>query len=101
MVRNSISFRLEQYTIKRKEEVLIVQVETPSGEEDTVLIYNGFSGSLSRPTTYDPDIPVIEENAKIISIDRVASPYDPVKPEYIQTGLTLTEMEQFLVEAKV
>ena len=100
-MRSSISLRLEQYTIKRKEEVLIVQVETPTGEEDTVLIYNGFSGSLTRPTTYDPDIPVIEENAKIISIDRVASPYNPVKPEYIQTGLTLPEMEQFLLEAKV
>ena len=100
-MRSSISLRLEQYTIKRKEEVLIVQVETPTGEEDTVLIYNGFSGSLTRPTTYDPDIPVIEENAKIISIDRVASPYNPVKPEYIQTGLTLPEMEQFLVEAQV
>ena len=100
-MRSSISFRLEQYTIKRKEEVLIVQVETSTGEEDTVLIYNGFSGSLTRPTTYDPDIPVIEDNDKIISIDRVASPYDPVKPEYIQTGLTLSEMEQFLVAAKV
>ncbi len=100
-MRSSISLRLEQYTIKRKEEVLIVQVETPTGEEDTVLIYNGFSGSLTRPTSYDPDIPVIEENAKIISIDRVASPYNPVKPEYIQTGLTLPEMEQFLVEAQV
>ena len=100
-MRSSISFRLEQYTIKRKEEVLIVQVETSTGEEDTVLIYNGFSGSLTRPTTFDPDIPVIEDNATIISIDRVASPYDPVKPEYIQTGLTLSEMEQFLVEAQV
>ena len=100
-MKSSIGFRLEQYTIKRKEEVLIVQVETSTGEEDTVLIYNGFSGSLTRPTTYDPDIPVIEDNAKIISIDRVASPYNPVKPEYIQTGLTLSEMEQFLVEAKV
>ena len=100
-MKSPIGFRLEQYTIKRKEEVLIVQVETPTGEEDTVLIYNGFSGSLTRPTTYDPDIPVIEENAKIIAIDRVASPYDPVNPQYIQTGLTLSEMEQFLVEARV
>ena len=98
---SSINFRLEQYTIKRKEEVLMVQVETPTGEEDTVLIYNGFSGSLTRPTTYDPDIPVIEENAKIISIDRLASPYDPVSPQHIQTGITLSEMERFLIEAKV
>ncbi|ELS04111.1 hypothetical protein Xen7305DRAFT_00038390 [Xenococcus sp. PCC 7305] len=101
VVRSPISFRLEQYTIKRKEEVLIVQVETPTGEEDTVLIYNGFSSSLTRPTIYDPDIPVIEEDATIISIDRVASPYNPVEPEYIQTGLKLSAMEKFLVEANV
>ena len=44
---------------------------------------------------------MIEDNAKIISIDRLASPYDPVKPQYIQTGLTLLEMEQFLEEAQV
>ena len=98
---SSINFRLEQYTIKRKSEVLIVQVETPTGEEDTVLIYNGFSSSLTRPTAFDPDIPVIEKDAKIISIDRLASPYDPVNPEYIKTGLTLSAMEQFLIEANV
>lgn len=100
-MRSPISFRLEQYTIKRKSEVLIVQVATPTGEEDTVLIYNGFSSSLTRPTAFDPDIPVIEENAQIISIDRVASPYNPGEPEYIQTGLTLESMEKFLVEVNV
>ena len=100
-MRSPLSFRLEQYTIKRKSEVLIVQVETPTGEEDTVLIYNGFSSSLTKPTAFDPDIPVIEENAKIVSIDRVASPYNPAEPEYIETGLTLAEMEKFLVEVNV
>ncbi len=47
----SISFRLEKYTIKRQDEVLIVKIETPYGESDTILIYNGFSSSLERATT--------------------------------------------------
>ncbi|MDJ0536443.1 MAG: hypothetical protein QNJ70_28795 [Xenococcaceae cyanobacterium MO_207.B15] len=97
----SISLRLEKYTIKRREEVLMVELETTSGESDTILIYNGFSGSLMRPTTYDPDIPVIEDDAKIISIDRLTSPYDPANPTYIQTGLTLSEMEKLLTEMGV
>ena len=94
----SIGSRLEKYTMKRREEVLMVELETSSGEPDTVVIFSGFSSSLMHPTNYDPDIPIIEDNAKIISIDRLASPYDPAQPNYIQTGLTLSEMEQLLVE---
>ena len=97
----SINLRLEKYTMKRREEVLMVEVETISGEPDTIVIYNGFSSSLMRPTNYDPDIPVIENDAKIISIDRLTSPYDPVNPTYIQTGLTLSEMEKLLAETGV
>ncbi len=94
----SIGSRLEKYTTKRREEVLMVELETSSKEPDTVVIFNGFSSSLIHPTNYDPDIPVIEDNAKIISIDRLASPYNPAQPNYIQTGLTLSEMEQLLAE---
>ena len=96
-----IASRLEKYTIKRKEEVLMVEVETSSGESDTVVIYSGFSSSLVRPTSFDPDVPVIEDDAKIISIDRLASPYNPENPTYIQTGLTLSEMEILLSETGV
>jgi hypothetical protein len=97
----TISWRLEKYTTKHQEEVLMVNLETSSGEEDIVLIYNGFSGSLVKPTTYDPDIPVIEEDAKIISIDRLASPYNPAQPQYIQQGLSLSEMEQLLSKSRL
>lgn len=97
----SINWRLEQYTTKHQEEVLIVNLETSSGEEDIVLIYNGFSGSLVKSTTCDPDTPIIEANAKIISIDRLASPYNPSKPQYIQQGLTLAEMEQLLLKSQL
>ena len=94
-----MSWRLEQYTIKNREEVLMVNLETSSGEEDVVLIYNGFSGSLVQSTTYDPDIPVIADDAKIVSIDRLASPYNPAEPQYIKQGLTLLEMENLLLDS--
>lgn len=97
----NIGWRLEQYTLKHKEEVLMIDLKTKSGEEDVVLIYNGFSGSLVKPTTYDPDIPVIEENATIVSIDRIASPYNPEQPQYIQQGLSLSEMEQLLIQSNL
>jgi hypothetical protein len=96
-----ISFRLEKYGRKHPEEVLIVNLQKASGEPDTVIIYNGYSSSLIHSTTYDPDIPVITENDQIISIDRLASPYDPVKPNYLQTGLTRQEMEQLLAQENI
>jgi len=92
----SIAQRLEQYTNQRKQEVLIVTVEI-AGEADTVLIYKGFSSSLMRSTSYDPDIPVIPREASIIAIDRLTSPYNPAQPNYIQQGLTWEQMESLLL----
>ena len=97
----AISKRLEKYTIIHQDEVLLVNLKTNSGEEDIVLIYNGFSGSLVKPTTYDPDVPVIDNNDRIITIDRLVSPYDPNRPEYIQEGIDLANMEQILADSGI
>ncbi|GGA47407.1 hypothetical protein [Okeania sp. KiyG1] len=94
---SSISHRLEQYTIKKPNEVLIVKVET-DGEPDEVAIFKGFSSSLMRATAFDPDIPVLPETAKILSIDLVASPYNPESPTYIKQGLTIEQMQSLLAE---
>ena len=92
----SISDRLEKYTTICPE-VLMVTLQTSAGEEDIVVIYGGFSSSLVRPTNFDPDVPVIESDATITSIDRLASPYNPDQPQYLQAGLSLTAMEKLLV----
>jgi hypothetical protein len=97
---DSIGRRLEQYTIKRPQEVLIVTAEI-DGEEDQIAIFKGFSSSLMRPTAFDPDVPVLPPEAKIITIDRVASPYNPDAPRYIQQGLAWETMQQLLSEAGV
>jgi hypothetical protein len=91
-----IGFRLEQYTLKRKQEVLIVHLETATGESDTVMIFAGFSSSLVMPTAFDPDIPIIAGDSTINSIDRLASPYDPSNPHYLESGISLPEMIKIL-----
>ncbi|SRR5579883_1348979 len=94
---HSISKRLEQYTAKRPQEVLLVKVEI-AGEQDQIAIFKGFSSSLMHSTAYDPDVPVLSDEAKIIGIDRVASPYNPEAPRYIQQELSWEAMQVLLSE---
>lgn len=96
----SVGQRLEQYTIKYPHEVLIVTAEV-AGEQDKIAIFKGFSSSLMQSTAFDPDVPVLPEQAKIASVDRVASPYNPDAPNYIQQGLSWEDMQQLLLEAGV
>ncbi|KYC39879.1 hypothetical protein WA1_28330 [Scytonema hofmannii PCC 7110] len=94
-MNNSIGKRLEKYTTKRPQEVLLVTVEI-AGEQDQIAIFKGFSSSLMRPTAFDPDIPVIPDEAKIIKIDRVASPYNPEAPRYIQQDISWENMQKIM-----
>ncbi|BAZ33281.1 hypothetical protein NIES4074_57910 [Cylindrospermum sp. NIES-4074] len=97
---NSIGKRLEKYTVKCPQEVLIVTVEI-TDEQDKIAIFRGFSSSLMRPTAFDPDVPVLPDEANILSIDRIASPYNPEAPRYIQKGISWEAMEALLTEAGV
>lgn len=92
--------RLEQYTVKRPQEVLLVTVEI-EGEPDQIAIFKGYSSSLMRPTAFDPDIPVLPDQAKIITIDRLAGPYNPRQPQYLQKGLAWEDFQPLLAEAGV
>ncbi len=56
--------------------------------EDVILIFKGFSSSLMQPTNPDPDVPVLPPQAKIVSIDRLASPYTPEHPTYLDQNLS-------------
>jgi len=97
---SSIGKRLEEYTAKRPQEVLLVTVEI-ADEQDTIAIFKGFSSSLMRPTAFDADVPVMPDGANILNIDRVASPYNPEVPRYIQQGLPWSAMEALLSEVGV
>ena len=94
---DSIARRLEQYTSQRPGEVLLVRVEI-DGEADEIAIFKGYSSSLMRSTAFDPDIPVLPDGAKIISIDRARSPLNPIAPDYIQQGLTWETIQPLLDE---
>ncbi|MEM1393561.1 MAG: hypothetical protein AAF757_13860 [Cyanobacteria bacterium P01_D01_bin.116] len=97
---NSINKRLEQYTVKRPQEVLLVTVEI-GDERDEVAIFRGFSSSLMRPTAFDPDIPVIPEEAKLISVDRLKGPLNPESPQYIEQGLSAEAIDNLLAKVGV
>lgn len=96
-MKQSIGQRLEQYTIKRPQEVLLVETEI-AGEADQIVIFKGFSSSLMHSTAFDPEVPVLSKDANIISIDRLASPYNPDAPQYLEQGLSLTQMEELLAQ---
>ncbi|MBW4693084.1 MAG: hypothetical protein KME27_15125 [Lyngbya sp. HA4199-MV5] len=87
--------RLERYSEKHPQEVLLVTALV-DGAIDQVAIFRGFSSSLVRSTAFDPDLPVLPENAVIQSIDRLQSPYDPNHPRYLQQGLTWEAMQPLL-----
>ncbi len=86
----ALSTRLENYTLKFPQELLMVEAEI-DGEADTILIFKGFSSSLVRPTAYDPEVPTLPENAVIAYIDRLKGPYQPQSPNYIEREISLAE----------
>ncbi len=92
--------RLEQYTLKRPQEVLIVLAEVDQ-EPDQIMVFKGFSSSLMRPTAFDPDLPVLPEHGVILTIDRAAAPYHATNPQYIAQGLTWAEMNDLLVQVNL
>ncbi|MCT7952458.1 hypothetical protein NG798_21935 [Ancylothrix sp. C2] len=95
-----ITKRLEKYTEKYPKEVLLVTAEI-NGEEDEIAIFKGFSSSLMRSTAFDPDVPVLPDTAKIISIDRLTGPYNPANPQYIERGLSWETMQALLLKCGV
>lgn len=99
-MKESVGKRLEKYTAIASQEVLLVTAEI-AGEIDQIAIFKGFSSSLMHPTAFDPEILVLPDNATIISIDRVASPYNPDSPRYIQQGLTWETIQPLLLQAGV
>lgn len=90
--------RLEQYTLKYPQEVLLLQADI-AGEPDQIVIFRGFSSSLMRPTAFDPEIPTLPPEASVIQIDRLKGPYRPEAPQYIEQGLSLATFTERLKDA--
>ncbi|MCL1491384.1 MAG: hypothetical protein M1G31_11610 [Pseudanabaena sp. Salubria-1] len=86
--------QLEIYSSKHPQEVLLVKLKIDD-ELDEVMIFKGFSSSLMRSTAFDPDVPVISDRAEILTIDRLAAPYKPNQPNYLQQGITWKEFQDY------
>lgn len=99
-IMNSVEKRLESYTIKRPKLVLVITALV-NGEEDEITIFKGFSSSLVRGTPSDPDVPVLPDDANILSIDIVASPYNPDTPYYLEQKLSWEAMQTRLLDVGV
>lgn len=87
--------RLEQYTLRHPGEVLLLLVEREEGE-DCILVFKGFSSSLVSPTYFDPEIPLVSAEDRILKVDRLASPYQPDRPEYLEQNIAWEEMARRL-----
>jgi hypothetical protein len=90
--------RLEQYTLRHPQEVLVITVQQQA-DVNEVMIFRGFSSSLSHPTAFDPDIPIISETDEIIRCDRVRSPYSPDNPQYLAQDLSWQQMQDWLTQS--
>jgi hypothetical protein len=86
---------LEYYTLNHPQEVLIVEAEI-RGEFERVMIFKGMSSSLMGATNPDPDIPLLPQDAVILSIARLHSPYSPTEPRYIERELTWAKFQSLL-----
>jgi hypothetical protein len=89
---NTPGIRMERYTLKHPKEVLIVTAMI-DGEQDQVAVFRGFSSSLMRPTAFEPEVPVLPADCKIVAIDRLQGPYDPAQPQYIEQGIDWETMD--------
>jgi len=89
--------RLEQYTFRFPQEVLMVNAQV-NGEDDYVVVFRGFSSSLVNPTAADPDIPILPQEAVIATIDRLEGPYTPDNPQYLEQNIPWSEFRDRLTE---
>lgn len=89
--------RLEGYTLRLPSEVLLVHAEQ-DGMPDQVVVFKGYSSSLTRSTAADPSVPVLNPSATIHSIDRLRAPYTPQSPVYLERQIPWSEFVTRLLE---
>lgn len=53
--------------------------ETQTEEAFELLIFRGFSSSVTHPTAFDPDRPALPEGAEITSAELLAGPLNPLQ----------------------
>lgn len=91
---------LEDYSRRHPEEVLLVQAMVGQDWE-IVLIFKGVSASLVHSTAADADEPVLPMEAVITTVDRLASPYNPNAPVYLERNIPWPEFQERFLGRKL
>ncbi|CAL4918690.1 unnamed protein product [Urochloa decumbens] len=78
--------RMERYTEDARDQALLVKARVDD-EVELVLVFKGFSSSLSGGTAADPSRSILPERAIIQSVDVVKGPFDPTNIEYLEKGV--------------
>lgn len=87
--------RMERYTEDARDQALLVKARVDD-ELEVVLVFKGFSSSLSGGTAADPARSVLPERAIIQSVDVVKGPFDPNNIEYLEKGVEWGEFKSRL-----
>jgi len=90
---SNILLQLEEYSKENPQFVLIIKAQENSQDVE-IMIFRGFSSSLTGATEFDPDLPVLSPSGQILSVDVVSSPYNPQEPVYIEQNLTPAQFVQ-------
>ena len=65
-------------------ELLTAQQAVPDAEEDfELLIFRGFSSSVTHPTGFDPDRPLLPEGSRIEAAELLAGPLNPANEQLL------------------
>ncbi|XP_076919875.1 uncharacterized protein LOC143580826 [Bidens hawaiensis] len=90
---------LEFYTQVAKEEALLVKAVVDDQPVE-LLVFKGFSSSLSSGTSFDPTKSILPARAVIQSIDRVKGPFDPSNIDYIEKNLQVEAFKTVVQKIK-
>ena len=69
--------------------------ETAAMEPFELLIFRGFSCSVTHPTDFDPDQPLLPEGSRIEAAELLAGPLNPAEEKLLAGP---APVEQFLLE---
>jgi hypothetical protein len=79
--------RFEELSRSRPDRVLRLSGELPGDggaiEPFELLIFRGFSSSVSHPTAFDPDQPALPESARLRSAELLQGPLNPAAEQRV------------------
>ena len=78
---------LEAISRDRPDRVLRLRGDLPGekglAEAFELLIFRGFSSSVSHPTAFDPDQPALPESARLMSAELLQGPLNPAAEQRV------------------